>query len=103
MLDQNVIANQTKLREEISEIKQYLSSLEREINSPSNIARLSDGQVIDMWKRLRTINNFTCNARFFWKKYTNGLFGGGGKYTNDEELVKRLANGVAMELEKGKE
>ena len=79
MLDQKVIANQTKLREDISEIKQYMSSLEREINSPSNIARLSDGQVIDMWKRLRTINNFTCSARVFWKKYTNGLFGGGGK------------------------
>lgn len=71
MLDQNTIANQNKLREEISEIKHYLSLIEHEINSSGHVERLSDHQFRDIWKRLRTINNFAYNANYFWAKFTD--------------------------------
>lgn len=79
MLDKNVMDNQAKLREEVSEIKKYLSLIEREINSSGNVERLSDWQFQDMWKRLKTVHNFTFNANYYW-----------AKYTNNKELKKKL-------------
>lgn len=80
MLDQNTMDNQAKLREEISEIKQYLSLIEHEINSSGRVGQLSDRQFQDIWKRLRVVCNFTYNVNYFW-----------GKYTNDREFKKKLA------------
>lgn len=71
MLDQNTIFNQTKLREEIEEIKEYLSLIEHEINSSGHVEQLSDRQFQDIWKRLRVVRNFTHNVNYFWAKYTD--------------------------------
>lgn len=79
MLDQNVIDNQTKLREEIKEIKEYLSLIEHEVNSSGHVERLSDHQFRDIWKRLRTINNFAFGVNYFW-----------AKFTGNKELEKKL-------------
>lgn len=70
MLDKKTTNNQAKLREEISEIKRYLSLIEHEINSSGHVERLSDHQFRDIWKRLRTINNFAYNVNYFWAKFT---------------------------------
>lgn len=71
MLDKNTIDNQAKLREEISEIKQYLSLIEHEINSSGHVEQLSDRQFQDIWKRLRVVRNFTHNVNYFWAEYTD--------------------------------
>lgn len=71
MLDKNVIDNQTKLREEISEIKQYLSLIEHEVNSSGHVERLSDAQIQTVWRKLKTAFNFVYSANYFWAKYTN--------------------------------
>lgn len=71
MLGQNTMDNQAKLLEEISEIKQYLSLIEHEINSSGHVEQLSDRQFQDIWKRLRVVRNFTHNVNYFWAEYTN--------------------------------
>lgn len=90
-LNDYVINNQTTLLEEINYIRLYLSLIENKIKSSHRSELLSDNQVKTISQKLQTAGNFVYGANYFW-----------AKYTNDEELVKQLANGVAMELEKGK-
>lgn len=98
MLDEStlkdyVINNQTTLLEEINEIKLYLSLIENKIKSSAHRSELlSDNQVKTISQKLQTAGNFVYGANYFW-----------ARYTNDEELIKQLATGVAMELKKGKE
>lgn len=70
MIDENTINHQKRLRDEIEDIKECISYIEHEINSSGHVEQLSDAQFIDMWKRLKTISNFSYNAKYFWDKYT---------------------------------
>lgn len=80
MLDQNTIANQNKLREEIVDIKRYLAMIEHEIASSGHVEQLSDAQVQTVWRKLRTASNFMYSANYYW-----------ARYTNNRELQKKLA------------
>lgn len=70
MIDENTINHQKRIRDEIEDIKECISYIEHEINSSGHVEQLSDAQFIDMWKRLKTISNFSYNAKYFWDEYT---------------------------------
>lgn len=65
-LNDYVINNQTKLLEEINDIKLYLSLIEKEIKSSDRAESLSDDQVKTIWQKLRTAGNF------IWRKLLLG-------------------------------
>lgn len=71
MLDENVVNNQKLLRDEIKEIKAYLSLFEHEVNSSDHVARLSDDQVQNISRKLQTAANCVCNASCYWAQVTH--------------------------------
>lgn len=81
MLDQNTIANQTKLREEIKDIKEYLSLIEHEVNSYDHVAQLSENQFQLIFRKLQTTTNCVCNVGYYW-----------AHFTNDKELKRKLVD-----------
>lgn len=81
MLDQNVIDNQNQLREEIKDIKEYLSLIEHEVNSYDHVAQLSENQFQLIFRKLQTTANCVCNAGYYW-----------AHFTNDKELKRKLVD-----------
>lgn len=79
-MDKNVTDNQTILREEIEDIKQYLLLIENEVNSSDHVELLSNDQVLNILRKLRTAGNFVYSANHFW-----------AKYTNNKELIEKIA------------
>ena len=86
-LNDYVINNQSKLLEEINDIKLYLSLIEHEIKSSNQAESLSDDQVKTIWQKLRTAGNFVYGANYFW-----------ARYTNNEKLLKQLASENSEEI-----
>lgn len=81
MLDKNVADNQARLREEIEELKGYLSLLEHEVNASDHVARLSENQFELVFRKLQTTVNCVCNAGYYW-----------AHFTNDKELKRKLVD-----------
>ena len=71
MPDKNVMDNQAKLRDEINEIKEYISLLEREVNASDHVARLSENQFQLIFGKLKTTADCICNACYYWACFTN--------------------------------
>lgn len=70
MLDENVVNHQKLLRDEIKELKDFLSLFEREVNSYGHVERLSDDQFQNIFRKLQTANNCVCNANCYWAYVT---------------------------------
>lgn len=71
MLDENVVNHQKRLRDEIKELKAYLSLFEHEVNSSDHVARLSDDQFQNINRKLQTATNCVCNANSYWAYVTH--------------------------------
>ena len=81
MLDKNVMDNQAKLRDEINEIKEYISLLEREVNASDHVARLSENQFQLIFRKLQTTANCASEAGYYW-----------ACFANDKELKRKLVD-----------
>lgn len=81
MLDKNVMDNQAKLRDEIKEIKEYISLLEHEVNASDHVAQLSENQFQLIFRKLQTTVDCACNVGYYW-----------ACFTNDKELKRKLVD-----------
>lgn len=81
MLDKNVENNQARLRDEIKEIKEYISLLEHEVNASDHVARLSENQFQLIFRKLQTTANCASEAGYYW-----------AHFANDKELKGKLVD-----------
>lgn len=64
MLNKNTTENQAKLRKEVSDIKKWLSLIERDVNSQDRVEQLSDSKIQNLCRRLHQADNIIHSVCF---------------------------------------